>query len=59
MDSGTGLTAQIVLSAGEFDMSIDAGIHNASLPIGALGNYVCTIGIRMGCRMPPRMGYRV
>lgn len=39
-DVSTGKTALINLSQGEFDMTVDAGIYNSSLPIGALGNYV-------------------
>lgn len=39
-DAGTGKTGIINLSAGEVDMSVDAGIHNSTLPNAALGNYV-------------------
>jgi SdrD B-like domain/Secretion system C-terminal sorting domain len=36
----TGLVTGINLSAGEIDLSIDAGIFNATLPLNGLGNYV-------------------
>lgn len=39
-DGISGKTDIINLTAGEKDMSIDAGIHNAVLPVGALGNFV-------------------
>lgn len=39
-DAGTNKTAVINLSVGERDLTIDAGIFNASAPIGALGNKV-------------------
>lgn len=39
-DITTGKTAVINLSAGEKDMSVDAGIFNNALPTAALGNYV-------------------
>ncbi len=39
-DGVSGKTGVINLSAGEKDMTIDAGIHNPAQPIGALGNFV-------------------
>lgn len=39
-DAISGKTPIINLSAGEHDMTWDAGIFNPSTPIGALGNYV-------------------
>lgn len=39
-DPSNGKTAVINLSAGEIDMTVDAGINNSSLPTAALGNYV-------------------
>lgn len=39
-DPSTGKTGIINLSAGEIDMTVDAGIQNPTLPTAALGNYV-------------------
>lgn len=39
-DGISGKTSIINLSAGEKDMTVDAGIFNPILPIGALGNFV-------------------
>ncbi|MCC7029258.1 MAG: carboxypeptidase regulatory-like domain-containing protein, partial [Chitinophagaceae bacterium] len=39
-DMVSGKTAVIHLSAGEKDLTVDAGIYNPALPIGALGNFV-------------------
>lgn len=39
-DPSTGKTSVINLSPGEIDLTWDAGIHNPTAPIGALGNYV-------------------
>lgn len=39
-NTSTGLTGIINLSAGEKDMTVDAGIYNSALPLGAIGNYV-------------------
>ncbi len=39
-DPVTGRTQFIVLQPGELNTTIDAGLHNSTLPIGAIGNYV-------------------
>lgn len=39
-NTSTGKTDIINLSAGEIDMTVDAGIYNVALPTAALGNYV-------------------
>jgi protocatechuate 3,4-dioxygenase beta subunit len=36
----SGKTPVVILAAGEFNMTLDAGIHNPGLPTAALGNYV-------------------
>lgn len=39
-DANSGKTTVITLQPGEKNMTVDAGIYNASLPTGALGNFV-------------------
>lgn len=39
-NTGTGLTPIVTLAPGENNMTVDAGIYNPTLPIGALGNFV-------------------
>jgi hypothetical protein len=39
-NTGTGITGMISLAQGEDNLTIDAGIRNASSPAGAIGNFV-------------------